>query len=206
MLKQEVFYMLVGVTDTPIPDDFESFLTQWCQQKGITLDYFKAVMMRGWQLQKFKRLRFADQVESEFLRSKSDLDRVEYSLIQLDDLALAQEIYFQLRDDGVEFAPLAQQYSLGSERRTGGWVGPVALSGLPISIANLFRNQQTGIVHTPVSINDRVWVVRLERFIAARLTEETRTTVIDRLYDQWLQIQVQTVIDTPGAIAVQSDS
>ncbi len=206
LLKQEVFYTLVGVSDTPIPDDFESFLTQWCQQKDITLDYFKAVMMREWQLQKFKQLRFADQVESEFLRSKSDLDRVEYSLIQLDDLALAQEIYFQLRDDGVEFAQLAQHYSLGSERHAGGWVGPVALSGLPIEIARLFRSQQTGIVYAPVSIDQRFWVVRLERFMAARLTEETRMTVIDRLYDQWLQTQVQTVIDTPGAISVQSDA
>ncbi len=206
LLKQEVFYTLVGVTDTPIPDDFESFLTQWCQQKNITLDYFKAVMMREWQLQKFKQLRFADQVESEFLRSKPDLDRVEYSLIQLDDLALAQEVHFQLRDDGVEFAPLAQLYSLGRERHSGGWVGPVALSGLPIEIIHLFRTQPAGVVHAPVSINHRFWVVRLERFIAARLTEETRTTVIDRLYDQWLQTQVQTVVNTPGAIAVQPDA
>ncbi|MCY7323428.1 MAG: peptidylprolyl isomerase [Phormidesmis sp. CAN_BIN36] len=206
LLKQEVFYTLVGAIDTPIPDDFEGFLTQWCQQKEVTLDYFKTVMMREWQLQKFKQLRFADQVESEFLRIKSDLDRVEYSLIQLDDLSLAQEFYFQLRDDGVDFAQLAQEHSLGSERHTGGLVGPVALSTLPIDIATLFRNQETGVVYAPVSVNHRFWVVRLERAIAARLTEVTRTAVVDRLYTQWLQAQVQKVMDTPGAIAVQSSA
>ena len=204
LLKQEVFHTLVGAIDAPIPDDFEGFLTQWCQQKEVTLDYFKTVIMREWQLQKFKQLRFADQVESEFLRIKSDLDRLEYSLIQLDDLSLAQEIYFQLRDDGVEFAQLAQEYSVGSERYTSGLVGPVALSTLPIDIATLFRNQQTGIVYAPVPVNNRFWVVRLERAIAARLTEVTRTAVVDRLYTQWLQMQVQKVIDTPGAIAVHS--
>jgi parvulin-like peptidyl-prolyl isomerase len=207
LLKQEVFNTLVGgATDTPIPDDFDQFLTEWCQQKGVTLEYFQTVMMREWQRQKFKQLRFADQVESEFLRIKSDLDQVEYSLIQLESLALAQEVYFQLRDDGVEFAQLAQQHSLGSEQKTGGWVGPVPLSALSIELAALFRNQQTGIVYPPIRVGDRFWVVRLERFIAARLTETTRATVIDRLYTQWLQTQVQKVIDTPGAIAVQPEA
>ena len=205
LLKQEVFQTLLGNVDIPIPDDFEGFLTQWCQQKEIALDYFKTVMMREWQLQKFKQLRFDDQVESEFLRIKSDLDRVEYSLIQLDDRALAQEVYFQLRDDGVEFSQLAQDYSLGRERHTGGLVGPVALSTLPVEIAALFNHQQTGLVYAPVSVADRFWVVRLERVIAARLTEVTRSAVVERLYDQWLQAQIQKVMETPGAIAVQSD-
>ncbi len=206
LLKQEVFHTLVGESETPIPDDFEGFLTQWCQQKEIALEYFKTVMMREWQLQKFKQLQFDDQVESEFLRIKSDLDRVEYSLIQLDDGALAQEVYFQLRDDGVEFAQLAQAYSLGRERHAGGLVGPVAFSTLPIDVAALFHHQQTGIVYAPVPVGDRFWVVRLERVIAARLTEVTRSAVVDRLYTQWLQTQVQKVMDTPGAIAVQSNT
>ncbi|NJR51100.1 MAG: hypothetical protein HC780_17490 [Leptolyngbyaceae cyanobacterium CSU_1_3] len=204
LLKQEVFQALVGGSDAPVPDNFDHFLIQWCQQKNITLEYFQSVIVREWQLQKFKQLQFADQVESEFLRIKPDLDQVEYSLIQLDDLSLAQEMYFQLRDDGVEFAQLAQEHSLGSERQTGGWVGPVALSKLSIEFATLFRNQQTGIVYPPVPINNRFWIVRLERFIAARLTEATRAIVVDRLYSQWLKLQVQKVIDTPGAIAVQA--
>ncbi|MGV0027196.1 peptidylprolyl isomerase [Phormidesmis priestleyi] len=207
LLKQEVFHTLVGgETDMPIPEDFEQFLTEWCQQKGVTLEYFQTVMMREWQRQKFKQIRFAGQVESEFLRIKPDLDQVEYSLIQLESLALAQEVYFQLRDDGVEFAQLAQQHSLGNEQQTGGWVGPVPLSTLSIELATLFRNQQTGIVYPPIRVGDRFWVVRLERFIAARLTETTRATIIDRLYTQWLQTQVQKVIDTPGAIAVQPEA
>jgi hypothetical protein len=206
LLKQEIFHTLVGgATDAPVPDDFEQFLAEWCQQKGVTLEHFQTVMMREWQRQKFKQLRFANQVESEFLRIKSDLDQVEYSLIQLESLALAQEVYFQLRDDGVEFAQLAQQHSLGNEKQTGGWVGPVSLAALSIELTTLFRTQQTGVVYPPMRVGDCFWVVRLERFIDARLTEATRTIVIDRLYTQWLQTQVQKVINTPGAIAVQPE-
>jgi hypothetical protein len=202
--KHEVFYALVGVTDALVPEDFEGFISQWCQHEGYTPEYFKGVVVRELRVQKFKQLRFADQVESEFLRTKADLDQVEYSLIQLTDLALAQEVYFQLRDDGAEFAHLAQQYSLGSERQTGGWVGPVSMSTLPVEIAMLFRHQQPGIVYGPVPVGNEFWIARLEQFSAARLTEATRTTLINRLYNQWLQTQVKAVLGTPGAIAVQS--
>ena len=163
-------------------------------------------MLRELRVQKFKQLRFADQVESEFLRIKSDLDHVEYSLIRLADLTLAQELYFQLRDDGVEFAYLAQQYSLGRERLSGGWVSPVSLSTLPIAVATLFRSEQVGVIYGPVPVSDEFWIVRLEQFTAARLTEATRVDLVDRLYTQWLQSQVKRITETPGMIAVQSDA
>lgn len=204
--KQELFHILMGGTDAPVPDDFESFLLQWCQHQGVQPDYFSAVMLRELRVQKFKQLRFADQVESEFLRIKSDLDHVEYSLIRLADLTLAQELYFQLRDDGVEFAYLAQQYSLGRERLSGGWVSPVSLSTLPIAVATLFRSEQVGVIYGPVPVSDEFWIVRLEQFTAARLTEATRVDLVDRLYTQWLQSQVKRITETPGMIAVQSDA
>ncbi|MGG6264912.1 peptidylprolyl isomerase [Leptolyngbya sp. AN03gr2] len=205
LLKQEVFHTLTGGADDAIPDNFEQFVAQWCQQRDITLEYFQTVMIREWQLQKFKQIQFATQVESEFLRMKPDLDQVEYSLIQLEDSSLAQELYFQLRDDGIAFSKLAREHSLGDEKQSEGWVGPVPFSTLPIDIAALFRHQRAGVVYPPVRIGDRCWIVRLERLIAARLTHATRTQVIERLYNRWLQTQIQQVMNTPGAIAVQSE-
>jgi hypothetical protein len=202
--KQELFQTLVGGTDAPVPEDFEGFVNRWCQYKGVTPDYFNGVVLREVRMQKFKHYQFSNQIESEFLRSKSELDQVEYSLIQINDLAFAQELYFQLRDDDVAFDQLAQQYSLGDEREVGGLIGPVPLSTLPVEVATLFRNQQVGIVYGPVPIADTFWIVRLEHYIAARLTEETRSQLINRLYTQWLQSQVRQLIDTPGTIAVQS--
>ncbi|HEY9654812.1 MAG TPA: peptidylprolyl isomerase [Crinalium sp.] len=203
--KQEVFHTLFGNTEVPVPDDFDGFISQWCQLKGVTLDYFKSVVLRELQLQKFKQLRFGDQVESEFLRCKAEMDQVEYSLIQITNLSLAQELYFQLRDDGADFAQLAQQYSVGRERLTSGWVGPVPLATLSIEVAALFRSEQIGTIYGPVPVADSFWVVRLERFTAARLTEATRADVINRLYNQWLQAQIRAMTQTPGTIAVQTN-
>ena len=202
--KQELFHTLFGATDAPIPEDFESFIQQWCQIKGVTMDYFKSVVLRELQVQKFKQLRFGSQVESEFLRIKSELDQVEYSLIQLTHLPQAQELYFQLRDDGADFMQLAQQYSLGPESLTGGRVGPVSLSTLPIEVATLFRSEQVGTVYGPIPFADGFWLVRLEQFTAARLNEVTRVDLINRLYNQWLQTQTKAMTEKPGTIAVLS--
>lgn len=203
--KRELFTALVGSSNTPVPEDFDHFVRQWCHHKGYTPDYLNAVLLRELRIEKFKQLCFADQVEAEFLRTKSELDQVEYSLIQLTDLPLAQELYFQLRDDQTDFGQLAQQYSLGSERQTRGWVGPVSMSTVPAEVASLFRSGQVGIVYGPVPVSDRFWIVRLEKFVEARLTEAMRISLINHLYNRWLQAKVKSLISTPGSIAVESN-
>lgn len=202
--KQELFEALVGATDTPLPENFESFVAQWCENKGVAPDYFNAVLLRELRVEKFKQLYFSEQVESEFLRSKSTYDQVEYSLIQHTNLALAQELYFHLRDDGADFSRLAQLYSLGQERETEGWIGPVPMSTLPVEVANLLRHGKIGTIYGPVPVADRFWIVRLERLTAARLTEATRANLMNHLYDRWLQSQVKKLMATPGTIAVQA--
>lgn len=202
--KQELFNALGGGANAPLPEDFESFIIQWCEHNGIAPDYLNAVLLRELRVEKFKHLYFAEQVESEFLRAKSTFDQVEYSLIQLTDLSLAQELYFHLRDDGADFARLARLYSVGSEREMEGWIGPVPMSTLPVEIANLFRGGQLGAIYGPVPIADRFWVVRLERLTAARLTEATRANLMNNLYNRWLQSQIKTLMATPGTIAVQA--
>lgn len=201
----EVFQVLMGDRQSEPPADFQQFFSQWCQQNDVTPAYFTGVILRELRIKKLKQQLFASQVESEFLRQKVHLDQVEYSLIQCSELLLAQELYFQLRDDGADFASLAQRYSIGPEAETGGWIGPVALSSLPFEIVTLFRGGQSQTVYGPFPVDDRFWVVRLEHLHKARLTDITRADLMNRLYDQWLNAQVQKFIATPGAIAVQTD-
>jgi parvulin-like peptidyl-prolyl isomerase len=204
--QEELFQILVKDKDTSLPENLEEFIGQWCQQQGITLEYLHSVIVRQYRVQKFKQMQFADRVESEFLRIKPELDQVEFSLLRLVDLALAQELYFQLRDDGKDFANLAHQYSEGSERQTSGRIGPVPVASLPPEITALFQNNpQLGMIYGPVPIEDRFWIVKLDQYIAARLNQSTRTDLINRMYSEWLQIQVKQVIGTPGMIAVQPD-
>jgi len=199
----EVLTALGGDPGSLNPEDFEDFIRQWCQDRSVTGDYFQGVILREVRIEKFKQLNFASQVESEFLRIQSDLDRVEYSWLQVDDLLLARELYFQLRDDGASFAELAQSNALDHDLQAGEWQGPVSLSSLPVELATVFQQGTVGNIYGPLIVADRFWVVRLERLTAARLTASTRGELINRLYARWLQSQIKTLLAQPGAIAVR---
>jgi hypothetical protein len=199
--------VVTGLGGDPDPEDVEDcqvFIRQWCQGRNVTVDYFQGVILRELRIEKFKRLNFANQVESEFLRIQSELDQVEYSWLQLDDAALAQELYFQLRDDGATFADLAQPQAWGQAWQAGEGQGPVPLSSLPVEVATVFRQGTVGQVYGPLAIADRTWVVRLDRFTPARLTPATRTELMNAMYNRWLQAQIKTLLAQPGAIGVRA--
>jgi parvulin-like peptidyl-prolyl isomerase len=198
---EEVWQWVTRSTVTPPPEQIEAALAQWCADQGITSTYFEAVVLREWRVEKFKQQYFADHLESEFLHTKAWFDQVVYSLVQVNDAALALELYYQVRDDSVPFAALAA-YSAGSEREAAGYVGPVPLATVPTELRPLLQPGQEGLVQKPRPIGDRYWVVRLEQFIPARLTESTRHTLTNRLFDHWLQAKVAALRSIPDAIAV----
>lgn len=194
---QEVFQTLIGSAELPMPEDFDRFLLQWCELKNVAPTYLTNVMIRQMRIEKFKQIQFAPKVESTFLQNKSSFDQVEFSLLKTNDFLLAQELYLQLRDDEMDFAPLAQQYAIDDS----GKIGPVPLSTLPESIANQLRAQSINHVCEPIAIDDIYWIVRLDSRTEASLTDRTRATLIDQMYSQWLQSQVKILLNTPNAIA-----
>ncbi|MCU0567811.1 MAG: peptidylprolyl isomerase [Oculatellaceae cyanobacterium Prado106] len=201
----ELVRALSGNAEAEMPKDLSAFVTQWCQKVGIEGDYFEGVILRDMRIEKFKKIQFGQQVEAEFMRLKPEFDQAEYSLIRVADAAFAQEIYFHLRDDGADFESLARLYSIGPERQTGGRIGPIALSHLPPVIAQQFRSESSG-VHPPIALSDastqHFWIVRLERFLPASLTESTRSQIINGLYERWLRSQINHFLSQPDAIQV----
>ncbi|MFM7427333.1 MAG: peptidylprolyl isomerase [Elainella sp.] len=179
---------------------------QWCQQQQVTWDYLHRVVLRGLRLEKFKHLWFEPKIISEFLRVKPDLDQVIYSHIQVKDFFLAQELYFQIQEDGADFFELAREYSLEAEQQDESWAEPVALASLPAEISTLFKDGREGKVHKPVLVNGLFWVVRLDRFYPARLTKAMRAILLEQLYSNWLQSKIQELIAQPGAVAIQPPS
>ncbi len=202
--EQEVYHALAD-GEIPAAASLEEFLIQWCQQNQVSEDYLHKVVLRGLRLNKFKQSYFEPKIISEFLRIKPDLDQVEYSRIRVGDFFLAQELYFQIQDDGADFLELARQHSLDGESLDGSWIEPTSLASLPPEISNLFKNGQEGKLYKPVLVDDLFWVVRLERIYPARLTASMRSLLRGQLYNDWLQAQIAALVSQPGAIAVQQE-
>ena len=163
-------------------------------QRGLTPADLQPIARRDRQLQKFKLETWGNKVESYFLQRKTQLDRVLYSLIRTQELGLAQELYFRIQDDGQPFADLARQFSEGQEAQTGGLIGPVELSVPHPALAKMLSISQPGQLWPPTRVGDWFVVVRLEKFLPAKLDDSTRQRLLEELFNTWIGEQVQKAL------------
>ncbi len=172
------------------PDQRQAFLTQ----RSLTEADLAALAERTHKLQQYKAETWGPKVESHFLQRKASLDRVLYSLIRTRDGGLAQELYFRIQDDGQPFADLARQHSEGQEAQTGGLIGPVELSVPHPALGRMLSISQPGQLWPPTRVGEWFVVVRLDKFLPARLDDPTRQRLVDELFNTWLAEQVQAAL------------
>ncbi|WP_051044414.1 peptidylprolyl isomerase [Pleurocapsa sp. PCC 7319] len=100
----------------------------WLKKHCLSPEQIEALTTRKLKIEKFKQATWGAKIGSYFVNRKKQLDRVVFSLIQTNDLDLAQELYFRLQEGEQSFAELAQEYSQGPESSTGGLVSPTELA------------------------------------------------------------------------------
>ena len=133
---------------------------------------------------------FLHQAEQRYLARKSQLDQVIYSLLRVEDGALARELYLRISEGEADFAELAATYAKGPERSTRGVVGPVPLLQAHPSLAELLRTSRPGQLHPPLRI-DRWWlVVRLETLRSASFDDEMQKRMARELFEEWVDKEV----------------
>lgn len=164
----------------------------WLQQQGLTESQFLDVATRNIRIEKFKQAIWGNKLESHFGKLKPKLDQVAYSLIRTRDAAVVQELYFRVLEGEQSFAELAKQYSQGSEAQTGGLIGPVAMSTPHPQLARILAVSQPGQLLPPTRIGDWWIIMRLEKFIPARLDEPMRQRLLNEMFSSWLKEQLQT--------------
>ena len=133
---------------------------------------------------------FHHRAEQRYLARKNQLDQVIYSLLRVEDGALARELYLRIAEGEADFAELAATYAKGPERSTRGVVGPVPLLQAHPSLAELLRTSRPGQLHPPLRI-DRWWlVVRLESLRSASFDEEMQQRMARELFEEWVEQEV----------------
>lgn len=160
------------------------------QQQQMSLEELTARILREEKLNKYKTETWGPKIESYFLQRKSQLDRVLYSLIRTQEAGLAQELYFRIHDDGQPLADLAREYSEGQEAQTGGLIGPVELSVPHPTLSRMLSISQPGQIWPPTRIGEWFIVVRLEKFLPAKLDDPTRQRLLDELFGTWLKEEI----------------
>ena len=177
----------------------ETELQTWLQRHSMTVTQLELAVIRPLKIQKFKQQTWGNQLESYFWQRKADLDLVIYSTIKVTDKDLAQELFFRLSEGEQTFTEAAKQYSQGIEAYTGGMMNPIGIGRLPKSLSQILKYLNPGELYRPIVFNNYFTIVRLEQIIPAKLNPSTAKSLLNEMFESWLQKQIDA-LNTPLAV------
>jgi PPIC-type PPIASE domain len=149
--------------------------------------------------QLYKKAEFGRFVRSRFLVQKSQLDRVLISVIQVQNLQLAQELYFRIEEQKQPFAKLAIKYSDGTTAKRGGSIGPILSCQLSFPIQYHLTGLQPKQLSPIFQVGEHYLFLRLDRSLPAQLNPQIEQQLLDELFDEWLH---QEILDRIGKASV----
>ena len=165
-------------------------IQDWCLRYGLTQEQLELFATRKLRVEKFKQITWGHQLESYFLKYKRHFDKVIYSLIRTNSRGTANELFFRITEGEQSFSELAREYSQGTEADTNGIIGPVELGTIAPNFAQLLCTSQVGIVQPPVPFGDSWIIVRVEKFISAKLDDFMRQRLLQENFETWFQQQL----------------
>lgn len=163
----------------------------WLNLQGMNREQLQNLITKRLRIDRYKQQTWSDQVDAHFIKRKSQLDRVVYSLIRVEKPEVAQELYFRIKDDENTFSALAMEYSQGSEAQTGGLIGPVEINAPHPKIAQILATCQPGQLVPPTRVGEWIVIVRLENYLSAKLDDSMRQRMLDELFNRWLNNAIQ---------------
>ncbi len=169
----------------------EEQVQQWLDKQGLNREQLQNLITKKLRIDKYKQETWGDQVDAHFIKRKSQLDRVVYSLIRVEKAEVAQELYFRIKDNENTFSALAMEYSQGTEAQTGGLIGPVEINAPHPKIAQILATCQPGQLVPPTRVGEWIVIIRLENYLSAKLDNPMRQRMLDELFGRWLNEAIQ---------------
>ena len=200
--EMEAVRTYVAQQDIHNKSDLEKFLqTKGWSQADLT--YFAT---KGERLQLFQEQVFSDDVTLRFLETKLDLDQISYSMIRVSDGDLAFELHQRLQEAEASFEELAEEFSEGPERESGGRIGPVPVNQAHPAVANKLRTSKEGQLWPPFFLENIWLILRLDQWDGARLNDATRNELLDQIFDEWVEERVMQLLagKTPGPVPLHA--
>jgi hypothetical protein len=154
---------------------------------GCTPQQLRAAIEREQRVVKWKEQEFGPLVQGYFDQHRAQMDRLVYSLLRVQDVGIARELWLRIQEGEETFASLSQTYGGGAEKFTGGVVGPVTVASMHPELAGRLRSARESELLHPFSVGDLHLVARLEKRIPAVLDSQLRSAILDELATKSMQ-------------------
>jgi parvulin-like peptidyl-prolyl isomerase len=192
---------------TPTPEEFERLSAQVAgitPFQGMNKDQIEAITLRTLKLHKFKQAGWGQKVSGYYQSVQHQLYRVSYSILQIEDGLIAQEVFFRIQSGEQSFAELAVQYSLDPSAKKGGLVGPMLSRDLSPEIAQVLQQLSPGQLSPLFQIERNYGFIRLNELTPPQLDESMHQVLLDELFESWIQAQIATEIGD-GNISIATE-
>ena len=158
----------------------------WLINAQLTEEKFKLITLRNWMWLNWCRNNFEKDLPDYFLKRKSHIDKVIYSIISVKDENIANELYFRIKEDEEPFWLIAKNYSSGPEKYSDGRVGPVTLSNITPKLRNMILLSDIGELWSPKKLNEWWVILKLENKYSFELNKELMDKLSLELGEKYL--------------------
>jgi hypothetical protein len=192
LLEQKRDQLLQGCAEIPEdqhPAAIERFLSDrgltsasavqsWLRLDGLSQADLLSQALRHEQWLAWCERECAGQLASYFLKRKSELDQVCYTILPLPEEELSLELYLQIKEGEKDFDRILAETTPHPELGERGRFGPISLSDLPEGLAQLLRVSRPGQLWPPKPIAQGWALVRLDASQPAVLNQALRRSLL----------------------------
>lgn len=172
----------------------DELLTTFSPPSELQPSDYRYVATLQERLWRFKHSAFLLQVDEYFSRTKASRDRLIYSLLRSSSESRVSELSLAIREGEIDFATAAIRWSEGPESATGGRVGPIHPDAGHPEIVRRLSQAVPGDLIGPFPIETTYVLLRLDERINIRLDQTLQVTLIEELYNLWLQRQIDRLL------------
>lgn len=163
----------------------------WLQDELITPEDWERGIRDRLLAQKLAEHLFSKDVERIFVENRLNYDRASVYQIVVPYIQIAQELFYQIEEDEISFFEAAHLYDMSIDRRRRcGYEGLLHRWEMIPELAALVFGATPGHILPPVHTDEGYHLILIEEFLPAELTPTVRAEIIQELFKQWLESEV----------------
>ena len=165
-------------------------LELWMKREDLDKELVQKMAERHYTWLRICEKKYKNQAATTFLKDKSKLDKVSYSMIWIKDEALANEIFVRIKESECS---VDEAIIMSTDPPKGlkiGRLGPIRLKDLPDALAELLRISDEGQLWPPIKVESGWAIVKHDKTWPAVFNKEEKEKILLELGDQWIEEEI----------------
>ena len=166
-------------------------LARWMLKENLGKNSLLTRAQRHAKWIKICEKKYKNQAATIFLKNKSKLDKVSYSMIWIEDEALANEVFVRIKEGECSIDDAILMSTNPPQGLAIGRIGPVKLLELPDALAELLRISQPKQLWPPIKVEQGWAIVKNEKLWPAVFNKEEKSKLLIELGEQWIAEEIK---------------